>query len=372
MKKSFFNITKVFAMLLCVAAFAACSSPDIPKLLEQGKTAFYKANYSEARKAFKTCADEGDSQGQFWLAYTTSYTQGHYSDTDTLSMSKEEMDKYVYDLFKKSADQNDGDGYYGLVSCYMNGIGVKKDNKKWIEYLDKSVELGSAWGKANKGLLLIQQGGKENIKKGIELIKESAESGNYYGKYSLGACYIDGKGVETDIDKGMGLLRESAKHGIRSAYTSLAQIYYFGTVKGIKENHAEAFKYAEQGANSAITYYILSQCYYNGEGTAKNESRAAFHAKQSALLGFVPGETWWAAFCASGYGTQEEAFNWYKKAADQGDILAMAQVGKYALMGTAGKTDYAMAKRYLQKAASMGSTEASELLSTYSYLLSGY
>lgn len=372
MKKSFFHLTKIFALLLCVMAFAACSSPDIPKLLEQGKNAFYKANYSEARKAFKTCADEGDSQGYFWLAYITLYTNGHFSDTDTLKMSEEEKGKYIQNLFKQSADQNDGDGYYGLASCYASGIGVEKNNQKWTEYLDKSVALGSAWGKADKGISLILQGGNENIKKGIALVKESAKAGNYKGKAKLGACYIDGKGVEKDIDKGMNLLRESAKHRNRNANSMLAQIYYFGTVKGIKENHAEALKYAEEGENIGTTNYIVSKCYYNGEGTAKDESLAAFHAKQSALLGFAPGQTWWAAFCADGYGTHEEAFSWYKKAANQGDIGAMVQVGRYALMGIAGKTDYAMAKRYLEKAASNGSTEASELLSTYSYLLSGY
>ena len=142
MKKTFPKITQgILAMLLCVAAFTACSTPDIPKLLEQGKTAFYKADYSEAKNAFKECADAGDSQGQYWLAYITLNTNGHFSDNDTLNMSKEEINKYCYDFFKKSADQNDGDGYYGLALCFRNGYGVAQEKNKYTEYLDKSVEL---------------------------------------------------------------------------------------------------------------------------------------------------------------------------------------------------------------------------------------
>lgn len=73
--------------------------------------------------------------------------------------------------------------------------------------------------------------------------------------------------------------------------------------------------------------------------------------------------------CADGYGTMQEAFDRYMKAADQGDTLGMTRVGKYILTGKAGKIDYAMAKRYLRKAASLGDEEAQELLKTYQILL---
>lgn len=180
------KVNGIIVMLLCVVVFSGCSK-DILKLLDQGKAAFYKADYAEAKKAFKECADAGDSQGQYWLAKTTLAANGHYSDTDTLAMTKEEIDKYVYDLFKKSADQNDGDGCYGLAACYLAGRGVAQDNEKSLEYLDKSVERNSAIGKAYKGQWFCQKGGKENIAKGIALIKESADSGNDSGLFLLGA-----------------------------------------------------------------------------------------------------------------------------------------------------------------------------------------
>lgn len=371
MKKILPKLTEgILAMLLCVVAFTACSTPDIPKLLEQGKTAFYKANYSEAKNAFKECADAGDSQGQYWLAVTTFKSDGHYSETDTLAMSKEETYKYCYDLFKKSADQNDGDGYYGLALCFANGYGVAQDKNKYTEYLDKSVELNSSFGKAWKGHYLVQKGGKENVQKGIALIKESADAGNYDGKCLLGAYYMDGVGVEKNINKGLKLLQESASHYDRRANSILARLYFFGT-ESIKANHAKAFKYAKKGGNDGTTTFILSMCYWTGKGTEKNEKLSAAYAWASANHGFAPGQRWWAAFCEDD-GTEEEAFGWYKKAADQGDMIGMEGVGRLLLTGKAGKTDYATAKRYLKKAASMGSQRAQQLLSTYQWELSQY
>ena len=58
------------------------------------------------------------------------------------------------------------------------------------------------------------------------------------------------------------------------------------------------------------------------------------------------------------------------KAAEQGDAYSIAAVGRCYLTGSAGKIDFAMAKKYLQKAASMGVKTAQDLLSEYSLLLS--
>jgi TPR repeat protein len=361
------------ALLLCTILFIGCSKKvDVPKLLGEGKAAFYKEDYRKATEAFKACADADDSQGQYWLAYTTMWTKGENStETDSTAMSKEERDKYIYDLFKKSADQNDGDGYYGLAMCYNTGTGVAKDETKYNEYLDKSVELNSAVGKAAKGTSLVQKGGAENIQKGIALLKESAEAGCYEGKTYLGAYYLDGTGVEKDVDKGLGLVREGAEHNSRTAHSILARLYFAGTY-GVSQDYTKAFQHALKGQADGTTCYILSLCYANGVGTKEDEKIAATYARESAKCGFAAGQSLWAGFCASGYGTQEEALNWFMKAADQDYVYAIYAVGEYLLKGTAGKTDWAMAKRYLKKAAAMGSEEAQNLLSTYGSLLSYY
>jgi TPR repeat protein len=372
--KTFFMQTKTYnliALILCAMAFASCSKTDVPKLLEEGKNAFYAADYVKAKEAFEKCAKEDNSQGQFWLAYTTILSNGHYSETDTLAMSKEELEKYAYDLYKKSADQNDADGWWGVAQSYQSGYGVAKDTNKFNEYLDKAVQLNSAFAKAQKGAILMSKGGDENLKKGVALAKESADAGNYNGKSLMGSCYIYGICVEKDVKKGLDMLLECSNHNTPGASSALAKLYFWGLKGAVAEDKAKSFKFAQKGLDGE-SFWIMSWCYINGYGTEKDERQAAIYAHASANMGYALGETLWGLFCQDGYGTPSEAFDWYMKASQQGDAIATERVGEFLLKGTAGKTDYAMAKKYLQKAASMGEKTAQDLLSEYSLILSDY
>lgn len=135
-------ISRMFLIAIISLFFVGCSK-STSTLLEEGKTAFYAKEYVMAKDAFLECANRGDSQGQFWLAFLTYQLNGRYSSTDTLRMTKDKKDKYIFELYQKSANQNDGDGYFGLSTMYIMGFGVNKDEKLALEYLDKSVELGN-------------------------------------------------------------------------------------------------------------------------------------------------------------------------------------------------------------------------------------
>ena len=82
------------SLFVIISIFFVSCSKDTATLLEEGKVAFYSKEYVKAKNAFLECANRGDSQGQFWLALLTYKVSGHYSDTDTLDMSKEDMYKY--------------------------------------------------------------------------------------------------------------------------------------------------------------------------------------------------------------------------------------------------------------------------------------
>ncbi|WP_407402515.1 tetratricopeptide repeat protein [Sodaliphilus sp.] len=365
--KNRYKFTSLLAVLFSALVLASCST-DIPHELEMGKNAFYNNNDVMAKNKFKKCADMGDSQGQFWLGYITLLLGGHYSETDSLAMTEEERGKYIFDLFQKSASQGDGDGCWGLYNCYMGGIGVVKDEKKAADYLDKSVELNSSWGYVDKGYELIH---KNQVEEGLKLIKKSADAQNYRGICVLGSCYYAGVGVEKDVNKGIELLTESAEHRDVRANSALASLYFSGT-DNIEPDYNKAFKYAQKGNYDGKTEYILAQCYIFGHGVEKNIDRGAYHARCSAELGFVLGQSLWASCCVDGYGTMQDAVKYYQMAAEQGDIIATTRLGKIYLNGTAGEINYTKAKKYLRKAASQGNEEAKELLERNYYLLNYY
>lgn len=357
----------LIATIICSLGITGCST-DVPKLLEEGKNAFYNGEYVKAKNAFKQCANADDPEGLFWLANLTNYVSGHYSDTDTLAMSEDEMYKYTLKLYEKAAEKNYGDAFARIAYYYRDGIGVNKDENKYHECIDKSIELNSASGKAMRGGVLLDEGKYDEAHK---LIKESADAGDYFGKCLLGRCYVFGTGIEEDINKGMDLLQESASHKDRDANNTLASIYFSG-YKSVKDDKEKAFKYAKEGSMIGGITYIIAYCYTFGEGVEKDERRGAFFSHQSALQGDAYGQRLWADYCDSGYGTKQEAFEYYMKAADQDNVWATTKVGEYLLKGTAGRTDYTQAKRYLTKAASQGSKEAQDLLSSYSSILNYY
>lgn len=366
--------SKSFGVSLFVifSIFCVSCSKDSAALIEEGKAAFYAKEYVKAKDAFLECANRGDSQGQFWLAMLTTQVNGRYSDTDTLDMSDEDRNKYVYDLYKKSADQNDGDGYYGLCCCYFNGWSVAKSTEEGQKYLDKSVELGSSWGYAFKGRTLVTGDfGATDIAKGMEYIKKSVKAENYLGMAFLGEFYIAGIAVKKDVNKGLQLLEEGANHRVGIANNALAQLYRFG-LDMVEQDHSLAFKYAKEGSDNAITAFILAEGYYYGDVVEQDRDLGAKLAYKAAQSDYGNAKDLWAEICEDGYGTKKEAFEYFMKAAELGHVYATAKVGEYLLKGTAGKTDYSLAKKYLTKAASEGSEEAQKLLSTYSGILEYY
>lgn len=360
------------SLFVIISIFCVSCSKDTATLLEEGKVAFYSKEYVKAKNAFLECANRGDSQGQFWLALLTNQVSGHYSDTDTLDMSKDDMYKYVFDLYKKSAGQNDGDGYYGLYSCYLHGRGVEENTQEAIKYLDKSVELGSSWGYALKGYALVTgELGVTDVTKGMEYIKKSVKAENYLGMTILGGFYVAGIAVKVDVDKGLELLKEGANHGVLVANDKLAILYRFGD-NIVNQDLSLAFKYAKEGSDDPRTDFILAEGYYYGDVVEQNRDLGAKLAYKAAQSDYGNAKILWANICEDGYGTKKEAFEYFMKAAELGYVYATAKVGEYLLKGTAGKTDYSLAKKYLTKAASKGSEDAQKLLSTYSVILEYY
>lgn len=350
--------------------FVSCSK-DSTALIEEGKAAFYAKEYVKAKNAFLECANRGDSQGQFWLAKLTIQVNGHYSDTDTLGLSSEAVKKYAFDLYNKSADQNDGDGYYGLCCCYLNGWGVEENTKQGIKLLDKSVELESPWGYAIKGYSLVYgYNGVKDIAKGMEYIKKSVKAENYLGITFLGELYAKGDAVKMDINKGLKLLNEGVEHGELKANDILARLYFWG--ENVEKNESLAFEYAKDGSTDVRTTFIQAFCYYYRTGVEQNRDIAIKLAYIAAQSNFNHAVCFWGDICDDGYGTKKEAFEYFMKAAELGHVYATAKVGEYLLKGTAGKTNYSLAKKYLTKAASEGSDDAQKLLSAYGSILNYY
>ena len=121
----------------------------------------------------------------------------------------------------------------------------------------------------NRGVQLANSGRNAEA---YSLFKHAADKGSALGQYNLGACYIDGEGIEQDSSKAVYWYTLAANKGLAVAQTKLGLCYYRGI--GVERNPLWAlslFKQAaDQGWKDGITCY--NQLYK--ELQAKDDERA--------------------------------------------------------------------------------------------------
>ncbi len=99
----------------------------------------------------------------------------------------------AFDLTRKSAAQDNGDGIWTLALCYEHGRGVAQDEQAAIELYQRGAELGHA-----------------------------------PSQHSLACYYFQGDVLDLDYEKGFDLCMKSARQGYGLAMRDLGQCYQFG------------------------------------------------------------------------------------------------------------------------------------------------
>ncbi|MFA5687831.1 MAG: tetratricopeptide repeat protein [Kiritimatiellales bacterium] len=116
-------------------------------------------------------------------------------------------------------------------------------------------------------------------------VKNDAEQGRVEAQTSLGCAYIDGDGVEQDIDKGIDSWRKAAERG------------FFGA------------------------QYNLGEAYYEGVSIPQNYVKAEKWLRRAAVQGFAEAQIYLGHMCAKGIGIQQdyvEAYYWVSMAGING------------------------------------------------------
>jgi TPR repeat protein len=125
--------------------------------------------------------------------------------------------KYI----RRSARQGSqiGEAAYGL--CYAVGLGVEKDEKKALKYLQQSAEKGDAGGQFLCGWLLQQFGGKKNLRKAAKYYKMAADKGSGPAECSYGWMLENGLGVKRSIRRAYQYYKSAVDHGYERAKPGL-------------------------------------------------------------------------------------------------------------------------------------------------------
>ncbi|CAE7643928.1 esiB [Symbiodinium sp. CCMP2592] len=272
------------------------------------------------------------------------------------------------ELLQKSAELGNSVAMFDLGSMYDAGDGVQKNHSKAVELYEQAARRGDAASMFNLGLI---DGGKQNYNKAVEWFQEAANRGLVEAMFKLGYMYYRGIGVQKNQSKALALLQNAADLGNADAMFILGRMYNFG--EGVEQNGSKAAqlysKAADLGTDDAsgnlgvimYSFANLAKMYYNGAGVEQNYSKAAQLYGKAADLGDADAMLYLGNMYHSGEGVEHndsKAAQLYSKAADLGNADAFVNLGVMYYDGAGVEQNYSKAAQLYGKAADLGNADA--------------
>ena len=141
--------------------------------------------------------------------------------------------KTAFELFKKSAAQNYPDGMFNLAMRYKNGEGTVQNIPLYVEYLQRLVTMQYANAIYFLGDYYYQ---KQNYAEAVKLFQKSVSVGLLQALAYLGECYYYGRGVKQNYITAAELFEDNLRtsHPMGTSANCLSKIYRFGYGKVTK------------------------------------------------------------------------------------------------------------------------------------------
>jgi TPR repeat protein len=205
----------------------------------------------------------------------------------------------------------------------------------------------------------------------VVTVEAKASQGDIAAMVQLGKAYWGGQGVTADIEKGRVWLDRAAEKGSLDAQMLLGMAYFSGTK--LPKDPQLASKYLLQVAqrehvdsslqsSQALAQYFVALMYEQGRGLEKSHDKAIQFLQIAANNGSPAAQFDLAVLYNDGSGGMSvdkvHACQLFEKAADQGYVKAMHNVGYCYQVGIGSTKDDSKAVEYYTKAAEGGSTRS--------------
>lgn len=196
----------------------------------------------------------------------------------------------------------------------------------------------------------------ERYEDALHWSRKAADAGNADGMTTVGAAYVDGRGVEKDAEEAMRWFRRGAEGGDPEAMTNIGQLVN-------SEDAAEALRWYRRAAEAGDSRAMNELGYAYAAGTTVPvDNAAAFEwYRRSAKAGFPMGMSNLGFMYANGLGVavdEAEATRWYIRAAEAGHSGAMFTLGVRYANGSGIDPDLRQALAWYRRAADEGVPEA--------------
>lgn len=307
----------------------------------------------QASGDLKKMADEGDAESQ------SSY--GEFLESGKIGNS--DLAEAVH-YYKLSADQKCASGLLNYGRALIQGIGIKKDEKLGLHYVNAAA--GQDYGPAQLFLGNLYFDGTDHIKKNhimsARYFKLAADKGIKSAQNSIAFMLLNGDGIDKNEEQAMEYLKKSAEQGDAQGQANYA--------KALAENPndiKQAIEYFERAAkNGSIDAFIgLASLYSAGKGVQRDMNKALSYAKQAADTNDPRGHMLYGYILEQDQ-KFDQAFIEYKKAADNGEVTSMGNIARLYQFGLGCKVDIKKALHYFKMAADKGDPNSAN---SYAFLL---
>lgn len=182
------------------------------------------------------------------------------------------------------------------------------------------------------------------------------------GYQVLYTVYVNGLGLDADLDKAFDYLRRGAEGGDTGSKLNYAILLYTGAAQQIPRDVDKACRYfdalfAEPGVRTVTAYY-LGRILIQGEcGKAVDEAAGAKLIRVAAEAGVRDAEAYQGYLYEQGVGLKQNssaALKWYARAAEHGESYALWRIGMAYVKGEGRKPDARRAVDYFERSADAG------------------
>jgi uncharacterized protein len=267
----------------------------------------------------------------------------------------------AFDFWKTGSELGQGACSLHIGLCYKHGKFVHRDGIEAVRWFEKAVEQGNIHSLIELGHAYNEDGVCPNqFEKSVNYYAEAYSEGSAEGAYWLGTMFEKGKGLEKDYSKAFELYEYAGENGQSKGFVQAGYLYYFGY--GVEKNISKAIEYTERAQTMGLEDADnLLNLMYRGIETEDEEQFILDKAFRFNLAKAEKGdiEAQFQVYLAynNGKGTNidsELAYQWCKKAADNGHLNAQNNMGMLAQQ----RDDPLQAEFYLLKGCESGSFEA--------------
>lgn len=316
---------------------------------------FVEQNYNKASKLAHPAAYEGDVKSQALIGSFYIYGTGVRQDKER-----------GIEWLEKAADK----GFVSVLNDLGNVYYIHKEYNKAFDYYKSAAEKELAIAQYNLGNMYFYGTGtiQKNTQQAYNWHKKAALQNYAAAQSQIGWNYETGKGgTEKNLKKSIEWYTKAAAQGYPVAQNNLGLIYEHG--KGVEQNYTIAREWYEKAAaqDYGRSLYVLGYFYYYGHGVEKDDRKAIDYYKKALKHGFSPallglGIVYHQSLEFKNYG---KAYAYYKKAIKNDLCIAMNNLGVMYGKGEGVDQDFEKAREWYEKATDCGDSVAISNLSMY-------